>query len=160
MPDGRDTKLLQVLSRQIREDGLINVVLAECPLVSFEAKAPQPSAEVHDNAQVPSRAYVGAVFRRREVCSGREALAHDGRGWLDRRRDRRPSALGCTSPFVTMMAAGGALGMAGFALPYVEIGIAISVLALGAMVVLQRIPACRGSGAGRAVRHLSRADGQ
>ena len=40
--------------------------------------------------------------------------------------------------FVTMMAAGGALGMAGFALPYVEIGIAISVVALGAMAVLQR----------------------
>jgi hydrogenase/urease accessory protein HupE len=86
--------------------------------------------------------------------------AHDGRGWLDRRRDRRPSLWVAPLSFVTMMAAGGALGMTGFALPYVEIGIAISVLALGAMVVLQRIPACRGSGAGRAVRHLSRADGQ
>jgi len=41
MPDGRDTKFLQVLSRQIREDRLINVVLAECPLVSFQAKAPR-----------------------------------------------------------------------------------------------------------------------
>ena len=41
MPDGRDIKFLQVLSRQIREDRLINVVLAECPLVSFQAKAPR-----------------------------------------------------------------------------------------------------------------------
>jgi hypothetical protein len=79
MPDGRDTKLLQVLSRQIREDRLINVVLAECPLVSFEAKVPQPSAEVHDNVQVPSRAYVGVVFGRREVCRGREAQKVYGR---------------------------------------------------------------------------------
>jgi urease accessory protein len=39
--------------------------------------------------------------------------------------------------FVTMMAVGGALGMAGTFLPYVEIGIALSVVALGAMVAFQ-----------------------
>lgn len=36
--------------------------------------------------------------------------------------------------FVAVMAAGGALGMAGFALPAVEIGIALSVIVLGAAV--------------------------
>ena len=36
--------------------------------------------------------------------------------------------------FVAMMAAGGALGMAGFALPAVEIGIGLSVVVLGAAV--------------------------
>jgi urease accessory protein len=39
--------------------------------------------------------------------------------------------------FVVMMAAGGALGMMGIAIPYVEIGIACSVVALGAMLTFQ-----------------------
>ena len=38
--------------------------------------------------------------------------------------------------FVVMMAAGGALGMAGVAIPYVETGIALSVVVLGAVVAL------------------------
>jgi urease accessory protein len=38
--------------------------------------------------------------------------------------------------FVTMMAAGGALGMAGVAIPYVEIGIGLSVVALGLAIAL------------------------
>lgn len=39
--------------------------------------------------------------------------------------------------FVAMMAAGGALGMAGLPLPFVEIGIALSVVVLGLAVALQ-----------------------
>ena len=117
MTKRNDAKLLQVLRRQGRQNRLINVVLAECPLVSFEAKVPQPSAEVHDNAQVPSRAYVGAVFgdvRSVEdvkplptmVVVGLIAAVIGGRAlWV------------VPLSFVTMMAAGGALGMAGFALP-------------------------------------------
>jgi urease accessory protein len=38
--------------------------------------------------------------------------------------------------FVLAMAAGGALGMAGIAVPFVEVGIAVSVIVLGAMVAL------------------------
>ena len=38
--------------------------------------------------------------------------------------------------FVAMMVVGGAMGMNGFALPYVEIGIAASVIVLGAAVAL------------------------
>lgn len=40
--------------------------------------------------------------------------------------------------FVTMMVVGGALGMLGLGLPYVEIGIAASVIALGAAIALRR----------------------
>ncbi|MGH6855798.1 MAG: HupE/UreJ family protein [Aestuariivirga sp.] len=39
--------------------------------------------------------------------------------------------------FVTMMAAGGALGISGASLPFVEIGIALSVIVLGTAVALQ-----------------------
>jgi urease accessory protein len=39
--------------------------------------------------------------------------------------------------FVTMMAAGGALGFYGVNLPFVEVGIALSVIVLGAVVALQ-----------------------
>ena len=39
--------------------------------------------------------------------------------------------------FVTMMAVGGAAGMAGVDLPFVEAGIGLSVLALGAIVALR-----------------------
>jgi urease accessory protein len=38
--------------------------------------------------------------------------------------------------FLLVMAAGGAMGMAGIALPFVEIGIALSVVVLGAVVAL------------------------
>lgn len=38
--------------------------------------------------------------------------------------------------FVLLMAAGGALGMGGFSLPYVELGIALSVVVLGGAVAL------------------------
>ncbi len=44
--------------------------------------------------------------------------------------------------FLVMMAAGGALGMAGFALPAVEIGIGLSVVVLGAAVAFNvKVPA-------------------
>ncbi|MCW5622583.1 MAG: HupE/UreJ family protein [Burkholderiales bacterium] len=39
--------------------------------------------------------------------------------------------------FVTVMAAGGALGFTGFALPYTELAIALSVIVLGALVAFR-----------------------
>jgi hypothetical protein len=42
VPDRRDSKLLQSLMRQARKNRLINFVFAECLLVPFETKAPQP----------------------------------------------------------------------------------------------------------------------
>ena len=45
---GANAKLLEVLGRQPREDRVVNIVLAEGRLVSFEAQAPQPLPEVHN----------------------------------------------------------------------------------------------------------------
>ncbi len=53
MSDRNDTHLLQVLSRQAQEDRLVDLVLAECGLVAFETKAPEPIPEVHDGALSP-----------------------------------------------------------------------------------------------------------
>src|SRR5262249_47570881 len=40
VPDNTYAKILQVLRRQTRQDGVVDGVLAECRLVLFEAKAP------------------------------------------------------------------------------------------------------------------------
>src|SRR5262249_41337526 len=45
-----DAKLLEVLCRQVREDCLVNLILAEDCLVLPEAQAPQPDHDVHDSA--------------------------------------------------------------------------------------------------------------
>ena len=50
MTNRTDADFLQVLLCQAREDPFVNLVLAERSLVSFEAKAPQPTSEVHDGA--------------------------------------------------------------------------------------------------------------
>jgi hypothetical protein len=47
MPDRPDAKLLQVLRRQTREDGVIDVILAERRLIFFKAKSPQPNSDLH-----------------------------------------------------------------------------------------------------------------
>ena len=51
MPECRDAKLLQVFRRQVRQDRLVNLVLAERSLILSEAKAPQPDHDVHDGAR-------------------------------------------------------------------------------------------------------------
>jgi len=43
-----DAKVFQVLRRQARQDRVVDLVLAECSLVLFEAQVPQPTSEVHD----------------------------------------------------------------------------------------------------------------
>ena len=45
-----DANFLQVLRREAREDPLVDLVVAECLLVFFEAQAPQPDNHVHDDA--------------------------------------------------------------------------------------------------------------
>ena len=57
VPDNADAEVLQVLRRQARQDRLVNLVLAEYSLILFEAKAPQPTTEVHDSARTQSGAY-------------------------------------------------------------------------------------------------------
>src|SRR5262245_58135430 len=49
MPDKSDTKILQVLCRQTRQDRVVDLILAECRLIFFEAKPPQPTSDVHDH---------------------------------------------------------------------------------------------------------------
>jgi hypothetical protein len=53
MPECRDAKLLQVLSRQAPENCFVYFVFAEGPIIFFEAQAPQPSSEVHEGAPTP-----------------------------------------------------------------------------------------------------------
>ena len=48
--NGTDADFLQVLLCQVREDPLVDLVVAECLLVFFEAQAPQPDNHVHDDA--------------------------------------------------------------------------------------------------------------
>ena len=50
MPDKSDTKVLQVLRRQVRQDRVVDLILAECRLILFEAKPPQPTSDVHGGA--------------------------------------------------------------------------------------------------------------
>jgi hypothetical protein len=50
MTNRTNADFLQVLLREAPQDPFVNLVLAECGLVSFEAEAPQPISEVHDSA--------------------------------------------------------------------------------------------------------------
>ena len=52
MSDKSDTKILQILGRQARQDRVVDLILAECRLILFEAKAPQPTSDVHGGAPV------------------------------------------------------------------------------------------------------------
>ena len=48
MTNRADAKFLQVLRRQVRENRLVYLVLAEYRLILPEAQAPQPDHDVHD----------------------------------------------------------------------------------------------------------------
>ena len=50
IPDKSDSKILQVLRRQTRQDRVVDLVLAEGCLIMFEAKLPQPTSEFHGGA--------------------------------------------------------------------------------------------------------------
>ena len=52
MSDKSDTKILQILGRQARQDRVVDLILAECRLILFEAKAPQPTSDVHGGVPV------------------------------------------------------------------------------------------------------------
>ena len=45
MPNHGDAQVLQVLRRQVGQDLLADLILAECRLILFEAKPPQPNSE-------------------------------------------------------------------------------------------------------------------
>ena len=50
MPECGNAKLFEVLGGEAREGPLVDLVVAECRLVFFEAQAPQPDHHVHDGA--------------------------------------------------------------------------------------------------------------
>ena len=48
MPQRYDAKLLEVLRREVRQDRLVYLILAERGLILSKAEAPQPDHDVHD----------------------------------------------------------------------------------------------------------------
>ena len=70
VPHRRDFKLLQSLMRQARKNRLINFVFAECLLVLFETKAPQPHCQVHDSALVARSYHQPRATSCLSSCSG------------------------------------------------------------------------------------------
>ena len=65
MANRADADFLQVLLGEVREDPLVDLVVAESRLVFFEAQAPQPDHDVHGGA--PQSA-MGSIFCR--GCEG------------------------------------------------------------------------------------------
>jgi hypothetical protein len=47
VPDNRDAEVREVLRRQVWQDRLVYIILAEFRLVPPEAQAPQPDHDVH-----------------------------------------------------------------------------------------------------------------
>ena len=50
MTNGTNADFLQVLLGEVRKDPLVDLVVAECRLVFFEAQAPQPDDYIHEAA--------------------------------------------------------------------------------------------------------------
>jgi hypothetical protein len=67
MPDNTDAKVLQILRREVRQDRIVDRVVAECRLILFEAEAPQPTPEVH--CDCPTQPQPGANDRPGENAS-------------------------------------------------------------------------------------------
>ena len=57
MPDDADAQILQVVRRQIRQDRVVYLVLAERSLILSKAKAPQPDHDVHDGPELRRAVY-------------------------------------------------------------------------------------------------------
>ena len=68
MPNNGDAKVLQVLRRQAWKDRPVDLILAEGLLVPFEAKAPQPTADIHESA--PSVLLRRIILPVVDVCNG------------------------------------------------------------------------------------------
>src|SRR5215471_13444973 len=64
MADRGDAKFFQIVSRQLRQDAQVDLVLAESPLVSLQAEPLQPAPDVH--RVVPAPIFVRIVTRERQ----------------------------------------------------------------------------------------------
>ena len=62
-----------MILRQIVQNRIVDGVLAECCLILFEAKVPQPTPEVHEDALTcPARMMVQA--KQRVHCRGSRSM--------------------------------------------------------------------------------------
>jgi hypothetical protein len=87
VPNHADAQVLQVLRRQVGQDLLADLILAECRFILFEAKLPQPSSDIHGGAPVAS----AACSPRRDSLSRRmTGLGHS--------RLKRPSQAAIQCP--------------------------------------------------------------
>ena len=73
-----DAEVLEVLRRQIGQNCLVYLILAECRLILPEAQAPQPDHNVHDGAPTIGG---GAI-----ICRGSESV--QGGVWFLRASQR------------------------------------------------------------------------
>ena len=69
MSNDTDAQVLQVLRREARKNRFVNLILAERSLISFEAKAPQPTSEVHNGA--PRLGYVLEPLQKGSLSKGK-----------------------------------------------------------------------------------------
>ena len=65
MPNHADAQILQMLQRQVGQDLLADLILAECRLILFEAKPPQPTSDV----------MAAPRFAQRYMFPGRDSLS-------------------------------------------------------------------------------------
>src|SRR5215467_9088002 len=77
MPDNTDAQILQIICRQGRQDCPVDLIFAECRLIPFEAKAPQPTPDVHHRAltlaaDAPHPLALLRARRERPRCSAAE----------------------------------------------------------------------------------------
>ena len=63
MADDGDAKVLQVIGRQVRQDLVGYLVLAESRLILPEAQAPQPGHNIHDAALIALGRMIGRTKR-------------------------------------------------------------------------------------------------
>ena len=69
MSDRTDALLLQVFRRQPRQNRIVDLILSECSLVSFEAKTPQPTLDVHEDVAL-AQPTVGNHLPGETTCLG------------------------------------------------------------------------------------------
>ena len=65
----RETHLAKMILREIVQDVGVDRVLAEYRLILFEAEAPQPSSEVHDDALIPPTVHNCTAETRVSRCA-------------------------------------------------------------------------------------------